>query len=62
VCAKIIFTDVVWISQFLWSPYEIGQTIIFSSCPLFYLSSFFLRLISAAADWMSAIFPHMVRP
>jgi len=25
-------------------------------------SSFFLRLISAAADWMSAILPHMVWP
>ena len=91
----------------LWSPYGIGQTIIFSSCRLFYLSSFFFfsssnlsgrrldvyntwthgvalvmvalwnradhyifalwlllllfpRLISAVADWMSAILPHMV--
>ena len=43
----------------LWSPYGIGQTIIFSSCPLFFLL-FFPRLISAAADWMSAILPHMV--
>ena len=25
-------------------------------------SSFFPRLISAAADWMSAILPHMVWP
>jgi len=26
------------------------------------LSSFFLRLISAAAHWMSAVLPHMVWP
>ena len=50
----------------LWnrSPYGIGQTIyifmlwfVLSSS-----SSFFPRLISAAADWMSAILPHMVWP
>ena len=49
----------------LWSPYGpgIGQTIIFSCCSLFFvLSSSFPRLISAAADWMSAILPHMVWP
>ena len=47
----------------LWSPYGIGQTIIFSCCGLFFLLlSFFARLISAAADWMSAILPHMVWP
>ena len=41
----------------LGSPYGIGQTIIFSSCGFFffYLSFFFPRLISAVADWMSAI-------
>ena len=44
----------------LWSPYAIGQTIIFSCCDLFFLFS--PRLISAAADWMSAILPHMVWP
>jgi len=42
---------------FLWSPYGIGQTIIFSSC--FFLSSssssFFPRLISAVGDWMFTI-------
>ena len=56
---------------FLWSPYGIGQSIIFSSCGFFFfffllLSSsfffFFPRLISAVADWMSAILPHMVWP
>ena len=45
--------------QFLWSPYVIGQTIIFLPCD-FYLSSFFPHLISAAVDWMSTILPHMV--
>jgi len=28
----------------------------------FYLSFFISRLISAAADWMSTILPHMVWP
>ena len=56
----------VWFSyqsrilSFLWSPYGIGQTIIFSSCRLFVF--FFPRLISAVADWMSTILPHMVWP
>jgi len=46
----------------LWSPYVIGQTIIFLPCD-FYLSSFFFpHLISAAVDWMSTILPHMVWP
>ena len=44
----------------LWSPYRIGQAIIFSSCGFFLLSifhlSFFPRLISAAAHWMSTYF------
>jgi len=31
-------------------------------CGFFYLSSFFPRLISAVADWMSTIFPHKVWP
>ena len=49
--------------RLLWSPYGIGQTIIFSSCRLFFfLLFFFPHLISAAADWMSAIPPHMVWP
>ena len=50
----------------LWSPYGIGRPYIFSCCGLFFfLLSFFLffpRLISAAADWMSAILPHVVWP
>ena len=42
---------------------NIGQTIIFSSCLFFFLSSFlFPRLISAVEDWMSAILPDMVWP
>jgi len=46
----------------LWSPYGIGHTIIFSSCG--HSSSFFSFpcLISAVADRMSAILPHMVWP
>ena len=47
---------------FLWSPYGIGQTIIFLPCGFFYLLSVFPRLISAVADWMSAVLPHMVWP
>ena len=51
------------VSSSLWSPYVIGQTIIFSSC--FFLSFFFLffpRLISAVGDWMFTILWHMVWP
>jgi len=46
----------------LWSPYVIGQTIIFSFCFFFFLLllSFFPRLISAVGDWMSTILWHMV--
>jgi len=49
----------------LWLPYVIGQAIIF--LPWFLLSFFFSfclfpRLISAVADWMSAILAHMVWP
>jgi len=49
---------------FLWSPYGIGQTIIFSSGSFFFflLLSYFPRVISAVGDWMSAILPHMVWP
>jgi len=43
----------------LWSPYVIGQAIIFLPCGFFLLSSIFLfflaRLISVAAGWMSTI-------
>jgi len=48
----------------LWSPHGIGQTIIISFCGLFFLLLLlsFPRLISAAADWMSAILPHTVWP
>ena len=43
--------------RYLWLPYGTGQTIIFSCYGLFFLLLllFFPRLISAAADWMSAI-------
>jgi len=49
----------------LWPPYGTGQAIIFLPCGFFfYLSSisFFPRLISAVADWMPAILPHMAWP
>jgi len=46
----------------LWSPYVIGQTIIFLPCD-FYLISFFLlffpRLTSAVGYWMSTILPQI---
>jgi len=45
----------------LWSPYGIGQTI-YIFIVWFVLSFFIPRLISAAADWMSAILPHMMWP
>jgi len=48
---------------FLWPPYGIRQAIIFLSCG-FFLSIFlffFSHLISAAADRMSTILPHMVK-
>ena len=52
--------------DFLWLPYGTGQTIIFSCCDLFFLLFllllllFFPHLVSAAADCMSIILPHMV--
>jgi len=70
VCS-IVLCNVIAVCQWLnrdgtvllWSPYGIGQTIIFSSFR-FFLFFFYLfpRLISAVADWMSAILPHMVWP
>jgi len=47
--------------DYLWSPYVIGQTIIFSCCGLFFFL-LFPRLISAVGDWMFTILWHMVRP
>jgi len=46
---------------FMVALYGIGQTIIFSFCGFFFFL-FLRRLISAVADWMSAILPHMVWP
>jgi len=44
------------ISVSLWSPYVLGQTIIFLPCDFYLPSSiFFPHLISAVGDWMSAI-------
>ena len=60
--AKLLLSDAS-----LWSPYVIGQTIIFLPCSFFLLllssSSFFIpRLISAVTDWMSTILLHMAWP
>jgi len=60
-CEKLV-SKVLLNAFWLWSPYGIGQTIIFSCCGLFFFFLFFPRLISDAADWMSAILPHMVWP
>jgi len=50
-------------NTFLWSPYVIGQTIIFLPCDFYLFSSSFIpRLISVATDWMSTIFLHMEWP
>ena len=43
---------------FSWPPYIIGQAIYIFI--LWFLLSFFPRLISAVGDWMSTILPHMV--
>jgi len=63
----IVYATVIDIVPYLlWSPYVIGQTIIFLPCAFylsfFFLSFFFPRLISAAVDWMSTILPHTVWP
>jgi len=51
----------IFLCHLLWSPYVIGQTIIFSSCFLFFFL-FFPRLISVVGDWMLTILWHMVWP
>jgi len=58
---QTIYIFMQWFVLSLWSPYVIGQTIIFSSC-LFFLLSFFPRLIAAVGDWMFTILWHMVWP
>jgi len=51
----------VGITAFLWPPCVADADIIFSSCGFFFfLSSFFPRLISDVAGWMSTILPHVV--
>jgi len=46
----------------LWPPCVADADIIFLPCRLFYVLSFFPRLISAVADWMSVILARMVLP
>jgi len=43
----------------LWTPYRLGQAVIFLPCDFFFYLSFFPGLFSAVADWMSTILPHM---
>jgi len=59
-----VITESLRPSTHLWSPFAIGQSIyiFILSFVLSFFQSFFPRLISAAADWMSAILPHMVWP
>jgi len=59
-CMFFCFSLDYFVLTLLWSPYVIGQTIIFLPCG-YYLFSF-PRLISAAGDWMFTILPHMVWP
>ena len=62
---KHAHTILTYVAASLWPPYVIGQAIIFLPCGFFfYLLSFFPRLISDVADWMSTIglLPHMVWP
>jgi len=47
---------------FLWPPCVADVDIIFLPCGFYLSSSFFPRLISAVADWMSTILPHMMWP
>jgi len=47
----------------LWPPCAAEADVIFSYCDFFFLLSIsFPPLISAVADWMSTILPHMVWP
>jgi len=51
VCTQFILIATLFEFNYLWSPYGIGQTIIFSSCGFFFFFFlFFPRLISAVAD------------
>jgi len=64
-CTTVVHSDMhthiraVLKVEYLWSPYVIGQTIIFLPCSFFLSFSifffFFARLISAAIGWMSTV-------
>ena len=60
----VVVTVVVVLSVIYGRPMESGDHIYFHAvvCSFFLFLLFFPRLISAAADWMSAILPHMVWP
>ena len=67
IVSSLLFCQHQWCTQdftlgaYLWSPYVMAQTIIFSSCFFFFLL-FFPRLISAVGDWMFTVVRHMVWP
>jgi len=60
VCKVIAWCECVNCNNALWK--RADHYIFILSFVLLLLSSFFPRLISAAADWMSAILPHIVWP
>jgi len=57
-------STLIKLKYYLWPPYVIREAIIFLPCEavisIFPSSSFFPRLISPVADWMSTILPHIV--
>jgi len=59
-CYSTLEIDVI----FIWPPCVADADIIFLPCGFFLLFIFFFipRLISAVADWMSTILPHMMWP
>jgi len=64
-CCTLIAPYLYILRRFLWPPCAADADIIFLSrgfLSIFYLSSFFPRLFSAIAHWMSTILPHVVWP
>ena len=57
--AEVSFSLLIW-SPLIMAALRIADADIF--CPVISSNFFFPRLISAVADWMSTILPHMVWP
>ena len=53
--AAVLAGAAIPVGKLVHAVYGIGQTIIFSSCRLFFFLLLFPRRISAVAEWMSAI-------